>query len=170
MTERLVPIGEIVTTHGLDGWLKLNPFNPETTVLSSAQSVFLEKEEHRSAYGLEASTPHKKQFLVKLRDVNAIDAAEKCVGAILYVDEAALHSLKAGEYYHYEAVGLEVFDLKGDRVGVITRIWSTRGGELYVVQGATKEYLIPAVKDIVEKVDFTSGKMIINPPEGLLDL
>ena len=42
--------------------------------------------------------------------------------------------------------------------------------DLYVVQGATKEHLIPAVKDIIEKVDFASGKMIINPPEGLLDL
>src|SRR5207237_8539587 len=105
VTERLVPIGEVVTTHGLDGWLKLNPFNPETTVLSSAQGVFLEKEGHRSAYGLEASTPHKRQFLVKLRDVNAIDAAEKCVGAILYADEAALHSLQGGDSYTSGAVG-----------------------------------------------------------------
>src|SRR5207247_10789794 len=135
----------------------LNPFNPETTVLSSAQGVFLEKEGHRSAYGLEASTPHKRQFLVKLRDVNAIDAAEQCVGAILYVDEAALHSLKAGEYYHYEAVGIEVFDLKGDCVGVITRIWSPGGDNIYVVQVQSMEYLITALKDTMEKKVFTTG-------------
>ena len=170
MSERLVPIGEIVTTHGLDGWLKLHPFTPDTTVLTSAQAVFLEKDGQLSTHGLESSKPHKSQFLVKLCDVNAIDAAEKCVGATLYVDETALPSLGRGEYYHYEAVGLEVFDLKGNRLGVVARIWSTPGGELYVVEGPTKEYLIPAVKDIIEKVDFTTGRIIINPPDGLLEL
>ena len=49
------------------------------------------------------------------------------------------------------------------------RLWSTPGGDLYVVQGEAKEYLIPVTKEIVEKVDLTAGRMIINPPEGLLD-
>jgi 16S rRNA processing protein RimM len=47
---------------------------------------------------------------------------------------------------------------------------STPGGDLLVVQGTDKEHLIPANREIVEKVDFTSGKLIINPPDGLLDL
>ena len=170
MSERLVPIGEIVTTHGLDGWLKINPFNPETTALASEQAMFLEKEGRRSVYGLESSKPFRGQFLVKLRDINTITAAEKWVGATLSIEEKALDALQPGEYYQYQAIGLEVFDLNGHSLGVITRTWSTPGGELYVVQGTTKEHLIPAVKDIVEKVDFASGKMIINPPEGLLDL
>ena len=53
---------------------------------------------------------------------------------------------------------------------MIARTWSTPGGELYVVSGDSKEHLIPAVKEIIEKVDFVTGKMVINPPEGLLDL
>jgi 16S rRNA processing protein RimM len=67
-------------------------------------------------------------------------------------------------------IGLEVFDTQGERIGIVTRTWPTPGGELYVVNGGSKEYLIPAVKEIIEKVDLASGKMIINPPEGLLDL
>jgi ribosomal 30S subunit maturation factor RimM len=39
-----------------------------------------------------------------------------------------------------------------------------------VVRGEAKEHLIPAVKEIIEEVDFTAGKMVINPPPGLLDL
>jgi|SRR5919197_555306 16S rRNA processing protein RimM len=170
VSEQLVPIGEIVTTHGLDGWMKFNPFNPETTALTSARSLFLERDGLRSSHEVESSKPYKTQFLIKLRDVNGIAAAEKWVGSTVYVQEQSLDSLKPGEYYHYQAIGLEVFNLEGDRIGVITRTWSTPGSDLYVVQGATKEHLIPAVKDIIEKVDFTSGTMIINPPEGLLDL
>ena len=78
--------------------------------------------------------------------------------------------LGEGEYYNYQAVGLEVFDLEWQshrhrRPDVVDG-----RRRLYVVQGADREYLIPAVRDIIEKIDLAEGKMIINPPEGLLDL
>ena len=102
--------------------------------------------------------------------MDRINDAEPWVGSILYLPERDLDSLLSGEYYHYQVVGLEVFDTKGERIGVIVRTWPTPGGELYVVNGPSKEHLIPAVKEIIEKVDFAAGRMIINPPEGLLDL
>jgi len=52
----------------------------------------------------------------------------------------------------------------------VTRIWAKEGGDLYVVTGAEKEYLIPAVSEIIERVDLSRGQIIINPPAGLLEL
>ena len=170
MSERLVPLGEIVATHGLEGWLKLNPFNPETSAFDSAREVVLDQDGSKTAHDLESSKRHGRQILIKLKGVDSIDDAQKRVLSTLYVDANTLGALAPGEYYHYQVVGLEVYDLSGERIGVITRTWSTAGGELYVVQGATKEHLIPAVKEIIEKVDFAAGRVIINPPEGLLDL
>ena len=170
MTERPVPLGEIVATHGLEGWLKVNPFNPETSAFDSSREVILDKEGDRTPHEIESSKRHGRQILVKLRAVDGIDDARKWVGATLCVDAAALGPLEPGQYYHFQVVGLEVYALQGERIGVITRVWSTPGGELYVVQGTTKEFLIPAVKEIIEKVDFAAGRVIINPPEGLLDL
>jgi 16S rRNA processing protein RimM len=170
VSERLVPLGEIVTTHGLDGWLILNPFNSETTALSSRQVVFLQKDGICSAHELESSKQYKRQFLIKLRAATGIDVAKQWVGFTLCVKEEALNSLPPGQYYHYQVIGFEVFILSGECVGTVTRIWSTPGADIYVVQGETKEFLIPAVKDIVEKVDFAAGRLIINPPDGLLDL
>jgi 16S rRNA processing protein RimM len=170
MTEPLVPLGEIVTTHGLDGWLKLNPFNPDTTVLAPGVEIFLEVAGRRSNREIEGCKPHKRQFLIKLRDVNTIDEAKRWVGSTLCVSELALDSLAPGQYYHYQVVGFEVVHLNGASIGTITSTMSTPGGEIYVVQGATKEHLIPAVKEFIEEVDFTAGRMVINPPDGLLDL
>ena len=170
MSERLVPLGEIVTTHGIIGWLKLKPYNPQTTVLSTAREIWLEKNGQRSRREIESSRPYKDQFLIKLSAIDRIDQAEPWVGSILYLAEGDLDSLPAGQYYHYQVIGLEVFDIKGERIGVIARTWSTPGGELYVVKGALKEHLIPAVREIIEKVDFAARKMVINPPKGLLDL
>jgi len=170
VTEQLVPVGEIVATHGLVGWLKVNPFNPETTAIAGDRQLILEKDGRRTAQDLESSKRNKRQILIKLRGVDGIDDARKWVGAILCVDADALEPLEPGQYYHYQVVGLEVYALAGERIGVITRVWSTPGGELYVVQGAKKEHLVPAVKEIIEKVDFAAGRVIINPPKGLLDL
>jgi 16S rRNA processing protein RimM len=78
--------------------------------------------------------------------------------------------LKPGEYYHFQVIGLEVVDTQGKPIGTVSRTWVVGGREIYVVAGGAKEYLIPAVKEIIEKVDFEMGKMIINPPDGLLDL
>ena len=170
MSERLIPVADVVTTHGLDGWLKLNPFNPDTTLVSSLEKLYLEKNGIASEHKVESIKPHKGQLLAKLGGVDSIEQAEKWVGSVACVAEANLPTLNSGEYYHYQTIGLEVFDLQGKRIGVITRIWPTAAGGLYVVQGPEKEYLVPAVKEIIEKVDFAAGKMIINPPEGLLDL
>ena len=82
----------------------------------------------------------------------------------------AIVDLKPGEYYHYQVVGFEVFSTAGERIGVISSVLSTAGGELYVIQGREREHLIPAVKEFIDKVDFDAGKMIIDPPPGLLDL
>ena len=166
----LLPLGEIVTTHGLDGWLKLVPFNPKSAMLAAGRAVVLQKAGQQHAHEIEASKPFKQQFLLKLQGINHIEAAAQWIGATLCVDEAQLDNLAAGEFYVYQTIGLEVFDLTGQRIGVVIRTYSTPGGELYVVQGAAKEHLIPAVKEIIEKVDFTAGRMIINPPKGLLDL
>jgi 16S rRNA processing protein RimM len=170
VSERVVPLGEIVTTHGLEGWLKLNPFNPQTTALASVREVYLDREGARSSYQLEANRPHNRQILIKLQGVDGVDAAKLLVGATLCVAEDSLPSLEPGQYYHYQAIGLKVFDTQGHWLGTVTGTWSAGGGQIYVVAGSGKEYLIPAVKEIVEKIDFDAGNMIINPPDGLLDL
>jgi 16S rRNA processing protein RimM len=170
VTARLIPLGKIVATHGLDGWLKLNPFNPETATFDSLREVTLDHNGVRSTHELESSKHHGRQILVKLKSVDQIDDAQKWISSTLLVDAEALGALAPGEYYHHEVVGIEVYDLQGERIGIITRTWSTAGGELYVVQGGEKEYLIPAVKEIIDKVDFTAARVIINPPKGLLDL
>ena len=166
----MVPIGNVVTTHGLDGWFKVNPFNPETTALETVCSVYLERAGDHSVYRLEASKRQNRQILVKLEGVDGLDAAKQIVGATLCVTEDSLPALEPGQYYHFQTIGLEVFDVEGHRLGTITRTWSAGGGEIYIITGSGKEYMIPAVKEIVEQIDFDQRKMIINPPDGLLDL
>jgi len=78
--------------------------------------------------------------------------------------------LAPDQYYHYQVMGFEVFTISGKRVGVVQSTMATAAGELYVVQSGRKEHLIPAVKEIIDKIDFASRTITINPPAGLLEL
>lgn len=170
MSERLIPLGEIVATHGIEGWLRLRLYNPESHTLSPNQEILLEKAGLTTPQRLKAVKGHSLRLLILLDGVRGIDEAKKWIGAVVSVGEAGLPPLAPNEYYHYQAIGLEVFDTRGERIGVVERIWSKPGGDLYVVKGETKEHLIPIVKEIVEKIDLAAGRIIINPPAGLLEL
>lgn len=170
MAEQLVPLGEIVATHGLDGWVKVHPFNLDSDTLRSGLQVCLDRSDGQALYEIESSKPHKKQLLIKLRGIDHIDAAKPLIGATLGVDNSALAALEPGQYYQYQVAGFDVVDCNGNQIGTLVATLKTAGGDIYVVQGVDKEHLIPAVKEIVEKVDFDEKKIIINPPDGLLDL
>ncbi|MFQ5851522.1 MAG: ribosome maturation factor RimM [Candidatus Binatia bacterium] len=169
-SKRLIQLGELVATHGIEGWLRLKPYNPQSRVFSLVREIFLEKDGVTSPHILELSRAHKGHVLVKLQGTNEIDQAKKWVGFVLSVAEDVLQPLRPGEYYYYQVLGFDVFDTRGEWIGKITRIWFKEGGDLYVVAGSSRDYLIPAAKEVVEKLDLRAGKMIINPPEGLLDV
>ena len=171
MAEPLVPLGEIATTHGLDGRLKLNAFNADSNVLVAGCVVHLDLGSVHGEFELAADArPIKNQFLLKLRGIERIENAQRWVGATLSVAENVLESLAPGQYYHYQVIGFEVLHKDGTRIGTIESLLATAGGDILVVKEGDKEYLIPAVKEMVEKVDFERRQVIVDPPEGLLDL
>jgi 16S rRNA processing protein RimM len=171
MAEPSVPLGAIATTHGLDGWLKLNPFNADTAVLVAGRRVCLDLGDAHANLELAADAkPFKKQFLIKLRGIDRIEQAQCWLGATLSVHESELEPLDPGQYYHYQVIGFEVFHKDGARIGIVVSVLSTAGNDILVVKEAEKEFLIPAVKEIVDKVDFDTRRVIVDPPGGLLDL
>lgn len=170
MPDGIVALGEIVTTHGIAGWLKLNPYNSESPLISTLSDVILVKNETRTAVQVESARPHRQQILLKLCGIDDIESARQWVGSTLTVPEETLATPEPGQYYHYQVIGFEVFDTSGARIGTLKEIWSTPASELYVVAGAGKEHLIPAVKEIIAEVDLAAGQMIVDPPAGLLDL
>ncbi|HEX6768594.1 MAG TPA: hypothetical protein VF208_04520, partial [Candidatus Binatia bacterium] len=106
MAEPTVPLGEIATTHGLDGRVKLNPFNFETAVLVAGRKVYLNLGNAHAELELAADAkPIKNQFLIKFRGIDRIDEAQRWVGATLSVNEGALEPLNPGQYYHYQVIG-----------------------------------------------------------------
>jgi 16S rRNA processing protein RimM len=74
------------------------------------------------------------------------------------------------QYYHHQIIGLQVKTTHGELLGNITDVISGRSNDNYIVRGANREILIPAIEDVVKAIDLDRGCMTIEAIEGLLEL
>lgn len=111
----------------------------------------------------------RNSLLISFRGISDRLEASKLRNALIEVDTSILPDLGNNEYYYHQIVGLSVVTHSGEVIGNVTEIMETPGTGLYVVQGKGKEYLIPAVKQIITDIDLSTGIMTITPIEGLLD-
>lgn len=169
---RLIALGEIVGTHGVHGLLRLHPYSDPSAALAATATVFLSASEPEGAVrslGLVSARPHGRVVLLKLADIDDIEAAETLVGMALSVAEADLPAPGPGEFYAYQLEGLEVLTVAGMRVGTIVSLIATGGNDVLVVRDGAHERLIPVIADVVRAIDVTAGRVVIEPIAGLLD-
>lgn len=157
-------VGRILAPWGIRGdvvvqVLSDNPdrFKPGASVLLEGQPRKVER--HRTVSG---------KMVVKLSGIDDRNASETLKGVLLEVPEAELMALPPDTYFHHQIVGLTVVTTDGLELGRVQDILRTGSNDVYVVKG-TREYLIPAIGDIVKQIDLDARQMLIDPIPGLLD-
>jgi 16S rRNA processing protein RimM len=111
------------------------------------------------------------RVILKLRDYDSVEAANTLVGFEFGLPEEEQVQLPDGEFYEWQLAGCSVENADGSVIGKVRDVMRTGGVQLLVVDdGAQHEHLIPMARDIVINVDIPSRKILIDPPEGLLDL
>jgi 16S rRNA processing protein RimM len=108
--------------------------------------------------------------VVGVAGVETMDAAERLAGLELRIPAEQLAALPPGTFYHHDLVGCRVETGSGAPVGVVERVEGTLGGSRLVVAGASGEILIPLVVGICTTIDVDAKRIVIDPPEGLLEL
>jgi 16S rRNA processing protein RimM len=125
----------------------------------------------RLALKLENHWFHQDRVILKFAGYDTMNDAQRLVGGVLVISEADALELEEDEFYEYQLMGLEAVTADGQRVGQVSGLLHTGGNELLVVEGEDKrQVLIPFVDEICQAVDLKAGRIIINPPQGLLDL
>ena len=108
-------------------------------------------------------------LLVTFHGISTREDASALRQATIELDGNELPELPEHEYYHHQIVGLTVITAGGDELGKIAEIMETGGADVYIVRGRGKEYLIPAIRDVIAGIDLSSGIMTVRPLQGLLD-
>lgn len=164
----LLEIGRIVRSHGLAGRMKVLSYLEAHDVLGALAEVFVGRSVQGAvAFPLEAVRSGKGFFIMKLRGIEDADAAAKLVGSYAWMPLAGMKKLPEGEYYWKEIIGLKVVT-EDDRVlGRIESVFPTGSNDVYVCRGGEREILLPALGEVIRKVDTAGRKMVVRLPEGL---
>lgn len=167
--ETLVSLGTLVRPHGIRGEIRFLPFNPGSTTLHAGGTVMLRQAGSERPWRVTAIRRHKQFQLLTLDGCLSMTAAESLVGAEVCVPAADLPAPGPGEIYHRQLLGLAVFTVDGSPVGTVAEVMPLPGADTCVVRSGKREHLVPLVAPIVREIDVTHGRIIIDPPPGLIE-
>jgi 16S rRNA processing protein RimM len=108
--------------------------------------------------------------LVRIEGIDSPEAARRLSGRLLAVDRAEALPAPDGSFYPWQLHGARVETRDGREAGTFVRVEPGGGHDLWVIAHEGRERLIPAVAEIVIDVSVADRRIVIDPPEGLLDL
>jgi 16S rRNA processing protein RimM len=125
---------------------------------------------HRQSLVLEESWEHKGRRVLKFAGVDSISAAEAYVNCWVEIPADQAMPLPEGTYFDHDLVGCEVEDTCGNKIGVVAEVLHIEGNSQLVIKHLDREVLIPAVESICVRISLKDKRILIDPPEGLMDL
>ena len=167
----LILIGHVIRPHGIAGLLRIVSYAQSKETFFQAGSVFMDRGhnelEERKVIDIKS---HGSSYLLRVSDVNSIEQAEIFKAAKIYIKKDSLIKNDEDEFFYYELLGLNVYLTTGQYLGAVKDIFPTGSNDVYVVEGQGKEFLIPAIHQVVKEISIPEKRMVISPIKGLLEL
>jgi 16S rRNA processing protein RimM len=171
-TEELISVARIVRPQGRHGEViadLLTNFPDRFARLDVARVMFSSGE--ILALELQNYRLHKGRIILKFAGYDSINQAEELRNAQVMVTRSQLVELPEDTYYDFDLVDCEVLTSEGKLIGRVAGVQNYGAAPLLVVAGEDKrEYLIPLALSICVDIDVARKRVVINPPEGLLEL
>ncbi len=168
MTSDKICVGAISGAYGVRGEVRVKSFCAVAEDLETYSP--LSTEDGTRSFHVAILHPIKNGFSARIAEVATKEEADALKGTSLFTDRDRLPTLPDDEFYHADLIGLEVFDSGGQRLGRVKTVLDHGAGDLLEVQrSATSEtFLLPFTQAVVPTVDLGAGKIVADPPEGLL--
>ena len=166
MKKEYLEAGKIVTTHGVRGEVKIMPYTDTPELLCEFDRLFIGKD--KAEIYIDRARVAKNMVIAKIEGIDTVEAAEKYRNKVLFMHRDDLE-LDEDTYFIQDLIDMEVKDVDSGFVyGKITDVLQNGANDVYVIKG-DREYLVPAIPDVVISTDIDSNIMLIRPLEGLFD-
>lgn len=170
-------VGHINKPHGTKGEVFVWPLtdHPEGVyapgvVLRGADARGREPDPESPPLRIETVRPSRRGYLVRFGGVEDRNDAELLRGRYLLRALDELEPLADDEVFYHQLVGMKVETVDGREVGTVREVYELRPADMLEVRTATGTVLIPFVGHVVVEVHRDEGRLVVDPPEGLLDL
>lgn len=166
--DQRVCVAAFSSAHGVSGALRLKSFTENPDDVATFRS--LTSEDGATTYDFSVvSHTGKGELIVKVGGVQTREAAELLKGVRLYVLRSELPEAGEEEFYHADLIGLTVKTVSGKTLGTVRAVYDFGAGDMLEIlpnEGAL--VMVPFTKAVVPIVDIKKGRIVVDPPEGLL--
>ena len=164
-------LGKIVTKYSFKGELLIKLDTDQPELYENLDAMFIEVRNTLIPFFIESSQLHKSDLLrVRFEDVTNEADADALIKSDVYLPLEFLPKLEGNKFYFHEIIGFTVEDVNYGTVGTIVGINDTTAQALFEIEQNGKEILIPMNDEFIEKVDRKNKTIIVNTPDGLIDL
>lgn len=168
MKKEFLEIGKIVSTHGLKGEVRVQPWSDSPAFLTEFSTLYFAEGKEKLA--VEKARVQKNVVLLKLKGTETVEQANLLRGKVLYVARADV-KLPDRTFFVQDLIGLTVIDADDSSVeyGTLTEVSPTGANDVYHITKDAKTVLIPAIRQVIIETDIEAGVMRIRPMKGLFD-
>lgn len=161
-----VLVGVVIGSWGVKGHLKVKPFTDIEDRFQLGGFVWLlsEKKKILNSRFLES----KGYWILLFEGLDSLKKSERFFGCDITIPSEFLKSLPENVFYHYDLIGLKVINQDLEEVGILQDILKTGANDVYIVQPKSgKQILIPAIKEVIKKIDLDNAQMYVDLPIGI---
>lgn len=172
-TPRHVVVGRLRKPHGLKGEVSVFPLSDTPDVVfAPGRDVWVLDLSGTTLAGplrVSQSRGYHREWLLKFKGIAERDQLERWRGLFLGAPQETLVPPADDEVYLHELVGFAVRSVAGEPLGLVSNLYEFPQGLTLEVQGPKREFLLPYRKQFVVEVDRPGRRLVIDPPDGLLD-
>lgn len=159
-------IGFLRRPHGVMGEMIMDLHTDFPERIKTGRKVYLGNKHEAATLG--SVRTHGEGLLIKIRGCDTPESVGRYRNTWVYVKSTEVPALPEGQVYKYELVGLNVIDDSDNELGIVTEIIETGANDVYVVKKDNKEILLPAIPDVILKVDMKKKVIIVHLIDGLI--
>jgi 16S rRNA processing protein RimM len=164
----LFEAGEIVKTRGLHGCLKILCYVERTSTFTKFKFIYIEQNSgQKNRFNLKKIDLSGKTLFVEVEGISDVESAQELIGCKVFLPQDVLEKLPEGEYYWRDVIGLAVYTEDNKYIGRIESVFPTGSNDVYVCKGEDREILLPAISEVIRKIDIDHQFMTVNLLEGL---
>lgn len=164
-------LGKVVSKYSYKGEVLVKLDTDEPEIYENMESIFVSIRGNLVPFFIDKCRLHKSALLrIDFEDVKDEEAADRILGAELYLPLSLLPKLEGNKFYYHEIIGFTMEDSVHGNIGVVTGVNDTTSQALIEVEKDGKELLVPLTDEILTKIDRKNRTLFVATPEGLVDL
>jgi 16S rRNA processing protein RimM len=164
-----IAIGKIVKPHGVNGYVKVVSYSRILERFLKLTSVYIEIRGEQRGFILEDVVVDEGSANIKFKNVDSREEAAVLIRKELLVPYEERIKLPANIFFIHDLIGLQVFDINSEYLGLLKDVFQMGGNDVYQVNDGKREILIPGVSEFVKEISLAEKKMTVQLIEGMIE-